>query len=138
MLELFFTLFISIIMFFIAIIHLYWLKGGLWPGDSYQDLIDKVLGTGDKLPNSFMFIFVIAIFILMAIFPILIYFEINFIGFEKEILLVFSIIFLIRSLYMFIPAIEDKATKVFLELNKKIYAPLCFVLSISYFVLFIS
>jgi len=136
MLEIFFTLYISLVMIFIAIIHIYWLRGGLWPGKNYQDLIDKVIGVGDKLPNNFMFIFVIAVFLMMAIFPILIYLDINITGYEKEILLFFCIVFLIRSFYMFIPIIANKATKVFLQLNTKIYTPLCFSLGVSYFYLY--
>jgi len=136
MLEIFFTLYISLVMIFIAIIHVYWLRGGLWPGKNYQDLIDKVIGVGDKLPNSFMFIFVIAVFLMMAVFPILIYLDINITGYEKEILLFFCIVFLIRSFYMFIPIIANKATKVFLQLNTKIYTPLCFSLGVSYFYLY--
>jgi hypothetical protein len=136
MLEVFFTTFIFLVMIFITIIHIYWLKGGLYPGDNYQDLVDKVLGVGDKLPSTFMFIFVIALFVLMAIFPILVYLNIYIIGYEKAILLFFAIIFCIRSFYMFIPFVSNKTTKVFLDLNKKIYAPLCFSLSIAYFYLF--
>lgn len=123
-------------MLYIVFIHIYWLKGGLWPGNNYQDLVDKVLGKGDKLPNAFMFIFVIVVFLLMAIFPILLYFDIDITSYEKEILLFFCIVFFIRSFYMFIPAIANKGTKVFLDLNKKIYAPLCFSLGISYFYLY--
>lgn len=136
MFEIFFTLYISLVMIFIAIIHIYWLRDGLWPGKNYQDLIDKVIGVGDKLPNNFMFIFVIAVFLMMGIFPILIYLDINITGYEKEILLFFCIVFLIRSFYMFIPIIANKATKVFLQLNTKIYAPLCFSLGVSYFYLY--
>jgi len=137
MLEMFFTTFIFLVMIFIAIIHIYWLRGGLYPGENYQDLVDKVLGIGDKLPNTFMFIFVIIVFILMAIFPILIYFNINITGYEKEIVLFFAVIFFIRFSYMFIPFISSKITPVFLELNKKIYAPLCLSLSVSYFYLYL-
>ena len=132
MLEIVSTFYIAIVMVFITLVHIYWLGGGLWPGSNYQDLVDKVLGTGDKLPNKFAFIFVIVVFCLMAIFPIVIFTGMEIMAFEKEVLLFFSLLFFIRSLYMFIPFIADKTNRVFLELNKKIYAPLCFTLSLSY------
>lgn len=138
MLSVIFTFLIFFVMLYITIIHIYWLNGGLYPGNNYQDLVDKVLGSGSKLPNSFMFIMVIIIFFLMTIFPVIIYFKIDSIKYEKEILLFFSIIFFIRSFYLFIPFIAKKATIVFLNLNRKIYAPICFILSISYVYLYLN
>ena len=138
MFSVIFTFLIFFVMLYIAIIHIYWLKGGLYPGDNYQNLVDKVLGSGSKLPNTFMFIIIIAIFLMMAIFPVIIYFNINIIKYEKEILLFFSIIFFIRSFYMFLPFMEKMVTKVFLELNKKLYAPVCFILGISYLYLYFN
>jgi len=136
MLTVIFTSFIFLVMLFITIIHIYWLKGGLWPGDNYQDLVDKVLGSGNKLPNTYMFVIVIVIFLLMAIFPVIVYFDISSIPYKKEVFLLFSIVFFIRSFYMFIPFVANKVTKVFLALNKKIYAPICLALSASYFYLY--
>ena len=138
MIGLFFTFLIFFVMLYIAIIHIYWLRGGLWPGKNYQDLVDKVLGSGNKLPGFYMFIVVIIVFSLMAIFPVLVYFGMTFNGYEKEIFLLFSLLFFIRSFYMFVPFFAKKVTKVFLKLNQKVYAPLCFVLSISYFYLYIT
>ena len=130
------TFYIVIVMSLIALIHLYWLKGGLWPGKDYQDLVNKVLGKGNKLPNSFLFIFVIVVFCLMAILPLLIFMNITIVSFEKEILLFFSAVFFIRSLYMFLPFIAKQINKVFLDLNRNIYAPLCFTLATSYYYLY--
>jgi len=137
MLILFFTLFIFLVMLFIAAIHIYWLEGGLWPGENYQELVDKVLGTGDKLPSTWMFIVVIVVFLLMAAFPVLVYFGINITGYEKEILLFFSMVFFIRSFYMFLPPIANKVTKSFFALNKRVYAPICLVLGTAYLYLYL-
>jgi hypothetical protein len=133
-----FTFFIFVVMMYISTVHIYWLRGGLWPGDNYQDLVDKVLGSGEKLPGSSMFVIVIVIFLLMAIFPVLVYFGVSFVGFEKKIFLLFGALFLTRSLYMFLPFMRNKVTKAFLELNKKIYAPICFLLSVAYFYLYLA
>jgi len=132
------TFYIFIIMSLITKIHIYWFKGGFWPANNKQDFIDKVLGQGDDVPGTIAYIFVILCFILMALFPIIIYYNID-IGiksFERYILLALAIIFLLRAVSMFIPKVAQRATKIFLEYNKKYYAPLCFSLSISYFVLF--
>ncbi len=127
-----FTFFIFVVMIYVAFVHIYWLRGGIWPGESYQDLVDKVLGSGKKLPSSYMFLVVIVMFLLMAIFPMLVYFGVNFGGYEKMVFLLLAVLFLIRSLYMFLPFMRNKVTKPFLELNKKIYAPVCFLLSVAY------
>ena len=136
MLEIIFTAYIFLVMLLITLVHIYWLRGGLWPGENYKDLVDKVLGRGESLPNLGAFIFVIIVFILMSVFPVLIYMKVFSTGYEGEILLFFSALFLLRSFYMFIPFIASKTNRVFLELNRKVYAPLCFTLSVSYFYLY--
>lgn len=138
MLNILFTSIIFFIMLCITLIHIYWLKGGLWPGDGYQNLVDKVLGTGVKLPSPTMFIIVIIIFFMMTIFPVLVYFNINITSYEKETLLVFGVLFFIRSFYMFVPLISNKVTNEFQNLNTKIYAPLCLLLSLSYLYLYLN
>lgn len=138
MLNTFFTAYIFIVMSGITIIHVYWLQGGLWPGKDYKDLIDKVLGRGDEMPGTVAYVFVLFVFIGMAIFPLALYFKIDsgIDGYEKYVSLFFAIIFAIRAVSMFIPIIGNRATKIFLEYNKKYYAPLCLSLSISYFYLY--
>ncbi len=138
MLSTIFTFYIFIIMSFITYIHIYWLRGGLWPGVNKQDFIDKVLGKGSEVPGTIAYIFVLLTFVFMAIFPLGIYFEVDMQveGLEKYILLIFSIIFTTRALGMFVPSIARKAKKIFIEYNKKYYSPLCFSLGISYFYLF--
>lgn len=138
MLNVIFTTYIFIVMSMITIIHIYWLKGGLWPGESYKDLIDKVIGRGDVMPGRLAYIFVLFFFIIMAFFPVLLYFkiELGIEGYEKYLILFFAIVFSLRTVSMSIPIIGNRATKIFLEYNKKYYAPLCLSLSFSYFYLF--
>lgn len=132
------TFYIFIIMSFITIIHIYWFKGGLWPANNKQDFINKVLGRGEDVPGTIAYIFVIICFILMSIFPIAIYYDIDMgiKSFEKYILLALAIIFLLRAISMFIPKVALRATKIFIEYNKRYYAPLCFSLAFSYLALF--
>ena len=132
------TFYIFIVMSLVAKIHIYWFKGGFWPGVDKKDFINKVLGRGEDVPGTGAYIFVILCFIIMALFPLIVYYEIDLgiKSFEKYILLIIAVIFLLRAVAMFIPKIAERSSKIFLEYNKKYYAPLCFSLSISYFLLF--
>ena len=139
MLNTIFTFYIFIIMSMVTVIHVYWLQGGLWPGKNYKDLIDKVIGRGDEMPGTVAYVFVLFVFIAMALFPLALYFKIDMgmEGYEKNVTLFLAIIFALRTVSMSIPIIGNRATKIFLQYNKKYYAPLCFSLSISYFYLYI-
>ena len=139
MLNTIFTFYIFIIMSMVTVIHVYWLQGGLWPGKNYKDLIDKVIGRGDEMPGTVAYVFVLFVFIAMALFPLALYFKIDMgmEGYEKNVTLFLAIIFALRAVSMSIPIIGNRATKIFLQYNKKYYAPLCFSLSISYFYLYI-
>jgi len=133
-----FTFYIFLVMSIIVGVHIYWLRGGLWPGNNYKDLIDKVIGRGEEMPGFWAFIFVLIVFISMALYPLAVYYKMN-LGIEnytKYILLFFTIIFALRAISMSIPFIGNRGSKVFLEYNKKYYAPLCVSLSVSYFYLF--
>ena len=132
------TFYIFIIMSFITIIHIYWFNGGFWPAQNKKDFIDKVLGRGEDVPGTIPYILVILCFAGMSSFPIFVYYNID-IGiksFEKYLFLILAIIFLLRAISMSIPIIANRATKIFLEYNRKYYSPLCLSLGISYFILF--
>jgi len=139
MLNTFFTIYIFIVMSIITVIHVYWLQGGLWPGKNYKDLVDKVLGSGDKMPGTVAYVFVLFVFIGMALFPLALYFKIDLgiEGYEKYVSLFFAVVFAIRAVIMIIPVSKNQITNIFLEYNKKYYAPLCLSLSISYLYLYI-
>jgi len=141
MFETILTIYIFISMSLIAKIHIYWMKGGLWPGVNTQDLIDKVIGKGNKFPNTYECLFVIVIFVIMALFPLLVYLKVE-IGlndiYTKYIFLFFSAIFFLRAITIFMTFLEKKATPIFVTLNKKYYAPLCFSLSFAYLGLYLT
>lgn len=140
MLSAVFSFYIFIIMSIITKFHIYWLQGGFWPGKDKQDFIDKVLGNGDNPPGVIAYIFVILTFVMMAVFPMAVYYKIDLgviSAYEQYVFLFFAIIFFIRGFTMFVPFLAKKATKIFLEYNKKYYAPLCLSLSVSYFYLYV-
>lgn len=139
MFNIIFSFYIFIIISIITIFHIYWSIGGLWPGKNKQDFIDKVLGNGSEVPSLTMYIFVIIVFLSMAIFPLAVYYNVNLeilSKYKNYIFLVFSVIFLLRGATMFVSFLAKDVKPIFLKYNKKIYAPLCLSLSISYFYLY--
>ena len=86
------------------------------------------------MPGFGAYVVVIFGFILMGVAPLLLYFQIDLkIGdLPKYSLAFFALIFFIRALALFLPNIEKGVAKEFLELNKKIYAPLCFSLGVAF------
>ncbi len=141
MIEVILTFYIFIVMSLIAKIHIYWMKGGLWPGVDKQDLVNKVIGKGTNFPNNFECLFVVIVFVIMALFPLSLYYQFD-IGlndiYSKYILLFFAFIFLIRASLMLFSFLEKKATPDFVILNKRYYSPLCFTLSFSYLGLYFN
>ena len=141
MIELILTFYIFIVMSIIAKIHVYWMKGGLWPGVDKQDLIDKVFGRGTLFPSTNACLFVIVIFIIMALFPLSLYYNYD-IGlnetYSQYVLAFFAIIFFIRGAAMLLGFMEKKATKIFASYNRKYYSPLCFTLSFAYLGLYLN
>ena len=132
------TFYIFIIMSAVAKIHMYWMQGGLWPGENKQDLINKVIGQGNIFPSALSCLGVIIVFVIMALIPLGIYykFELCFINtYASYIMYFFSGIFFLRASLMFIPRIEKRAHKIFIQYNKRYYAPLCFSLSFAYLIL---
>ncbi len=141
MVESIFTFYIFIIMSAIAKIHVYWLRGGYWPGKDKNDLVNKVLQKGEVFPSLLACIFVIIIFVIIAIFPLISYLKIElgvFNAYIEYIYLFFASIFLLRAALVFIPNMKNKAHKLFILYNKKYYSPLCFSLCISYFILYLN
>lgn len=137
MLATIFTFYILITMVFIFIFHLYWMFGGLWPGKDKQDLLNKVVGKGD-MPGLIAYIIVMFGFTFMILLPITLYYNINLgiNNFEIYGLAFFAFIFFLRAFSMFIPNITNGVAEEFILLNKKIYAPLCLTLGLSYIYLF--
>jgi len=141
MIEMLTTFYIFIVMSLIAKIHMYWMQGGLWPGSNAQDLIDKVIGQGNKFPSTLSCLFVTIVFIVMALFPLLVYLKVD-IGLSPEAIkymyLFFAIIFLVRASSMLLKFLEKKATSIFVNYNRKYYSPLCFSLFLAYFGLYLQ
>jgi len=116
------------------------MKGGLWPGKDTQDLIDKVIGKGNTFPSTLECLFVTVVFIIMGVFPLLVYMKVD-IGLSldsiKYVYLLFALIFFTRAAAMLMSFLEKKATRIFVKYNRKYYSPLCFSLFLAYFSLYL-
>lgn len=125
------------IMSIVALIHIYWAFGGFWPGNNQQDLIDKVVGIGDKFPSWPLTFFVIFAFVAMAILPIL-YLLNPGNSYLEKLNLFFASIFLLRGVVCLIPFFEKTRTEIFTRYNRRFYSPLCLILSLAQFSLYYS
>ena len=65
-----FSIFISIVIFALGLIHIYWGHGGNWPGNNRQDLIDKVFGEGTQFPSTHACYAVAVVLILAGVVPL--------------------------------------------------------------------
>jgi len=132
--EFFLSYYIGVIFISIAVIHIYWGLGGVWPVKSEEALIDAFVGHGDKLPSQGAFIVVIMIFLILGIMPIL---EVHHVISRERLGLelfyrVVSLVLFIRAMSMFIPSLKKRATATFYHYNKYYYAPLITTLALSY------
>ncbi|MBA2404576.1 MAG: DUF3995 domain-containing protein [Bdellovibrionales bacterium] len=127
------TLFFTLI--FLATIHIYWAHGGLWPGENYQDLVDKVFGRGSKFPSPISCYLASLALLLTSLVPLAVA------GYGPQIinalplgpLMIFlGSIFGIRATLGYLPVIEKRWNPKFIKLNRKIYNPLCLVVMIFF------
>ena len=125
------NIFISNVLLYLSVLHVYWAFGGLWPGKNKQELIDMVFGQGDRFPSRFACLFVATGLLLFAVLPffwtfrkllLLGEFEIQFIFW---ILIFSTIIFITRGILGYIPQITKMWKPIFVYHTKLIYNPLC-------------
>ncbi|MCT8333759.1 DUF3995 domain-containing protein [Leptospira sp. 85282-16] len=121
----------SLLLLFLAAIHVYWGFGGLWPGKNKQELIDLVFGKGDRFPAPFMCLLVAIFLFFFSMLPILwiLKTKLSLDGkmiFGLRILLtIVSLIFLLRGLLAYFPFITKQWKPIFVYYTKRIYNPLC-------------
>jgi uncharacterized SAM-binding protein YcdF (DUF218 family) len=132
------TIVTASIFILLAVFHLYWGLGGLWPGKSVQDLVNKVLGKGEIFPSLGMCLFVSFGLLFFSVITLL-KFNLLYIPFLSQyadlLLICVGAIFGFRSIVFFLPKLKQYGTSEFRRLNKLVYAPLCFLLLSLTFVL---
>ena len=112
----------------LAALHIYWGHGGNWPGVDRQNLVDKVFGQGTKFP-SLLACYSVAVALIMA--GLIPYFT-----FRNQLPSALNygpaFIFYLRGLGGYLPFFEKKWCKIFIDLNRKIYGPLCLTLAFAF------
>ena len=128
------SIFISIVMFVLALIHIYWGHGGNWPGHDRQSLTDKVVGEGTEFPSIFSCYTVATLLILAGAIPLFtedVLFGARFNNYSWLNFFV-ALPLMIRGVGGYLPVIEKRWTQVFVRNNRIIYGPLCIALAVNY------
>ncbi|PJZ84896.1 DUF3995 domain-containing protein [Leptospira harrisiae] len=131
----------SFLLLSLAVIHVYWGFGGLWPGKNKQELIDLVFGKGEQFPSPFMCVFVAIFLFLFSMLPIVWSLRVDLsldhemmIGI-KLLLAIVSLIFFLRGVLAYFPFIKKQWKPIFVYYTKRIYNPLCLVIAMALLIL---
>jgi hypothetical protein len=121
-----------------ASLHLYWARGGLWPGQDEDGLIAIVVGdaTFDHMPPPGLTRIVAGGLILAACTAIALAFEVNALV-DTVLAYVgagFAAVFLLRGLIGYLPAWRrGHAVEPFATLDRLIYSPACILIGEGFF-----
>lgn len=131
------TVFVSNVLLYLSVLHIYWAFGGLWPGKTKQELIDMVFGKGETFPSRFACLFVSTSLLFFTLLPFVWTFRTDLMLSEdkvfslKLILYLISLIFLLRGFLGYLPFVTKMWKPIFNYYTKRIYNPLCIFLGIS-------
>lgn len=135
----FITIITTLILFSLALVHIYWGFGGLWPGNTKQELIDMVFGKGNQFPSPFSCFFVAVGLFIFSILPILWMYRFS-LSLDNQMTimlryLMFSVafIFLMRGSLGYLPIITKQWKPIFVYHTMRIYNPLCLYLGMAFF-----
>ncbi|PJZ46748.1 DUF3995 domain-containing protein [Leptospira brenneri] len=131
----------TFLLFSLAVIHVYWGFGGLWPGKTKQELIDLVFGKGNRFPSRFMCLFVAIFLIFFSLLPIL--WSLRFyLDLEHQIVIAVrytigfvSFVFFLRGVLGYFPPITRQWKPIFIHYTKRIYNPLCLLIGSAFLIL---
>jgi len=124
--------FTALILIFIALLHVYWGLGGLWPGKDKQNLIDKVFGRGNQFPSPFS-CYLVAVALLISTASLLL--GANLIPpFNLEIPVIWinrfvAFVFFARGTGGYLPFMAKRSHPLFLYYTRRVYNPLCLFLA---------
>ena len=126
----------------IAMLHLYWALGGFWPGHDEASLAQAVVGTAgiQRMPPVWMTVAVVLALFAAALWPLMWAAIVPYVLPQTLVVLgmwVLATVFLLRGIAGYTPVFgPDRVQEPFLSLNRRLYAPLCFLIG-SGFVLLI-
>ncbi|TGK82265.1 DUF3995 domain-containing protein [Leptospira noumeaensis] len=128
----------------LAIIHVYWGFGGLWPGKTKQELIDLVFGKGEKFPSRFMCLFVAIFLALFSLLPIIWTLRVD-LGFNSDLIFglklimgIVSAIFFLRGSFGYAPFVTKHWKSIFVYYTKRIYNPVCLFIGLGFLILILQ
>lgn len=129
---------IAITLFAVAIIHIYWALGGLWPARDEASLARAVVGSQGivKMPNPVLTTVVALGIFAAGLVPLIWTAQIPlYLPFDVIIVLMWALagVFLLRGLGGLVaPILGIKTEPPFTRLNLWIYSPLCLLLGAGY------
>ncbi len=129
---------IFVILCAIAILHLYWAFGGLWPGKDEKTLTQTVIGaTGiTHMPPKWLTVLVAILIFMAALFPLIWSGIISSPvpdGLVRAAMWVLTFIFIARGIAGYLPFFhKSNAEQPFATLNRNYYSPLCIVIGCGY------
>lgn len=124
----------------IALLHVYWGFGGVWPAHSEADLVRTVIGTqADRMPEPGITFIVAALIFIAGSFALLrgVLNRDSFIFIRVPLFGLF-LIFLARGLVSYIPGVFPPPAQPFGELNTAFYSPLILALALGFGYLTVS
>jgi len=121
-------------------LHVYWALGGLWPGRSYQHLVDTVIGGVGRrhMPPAALTLLVAALIFAAGAWPVL-----HLMGALTRLpgwvasagLWMLVLVFTGRGLVTYVLRARAAAmSEPFATLNRRYYSPLCLVLGVGFLV----
>jgi Protein of unknown function (DUF3995) len=129
---------LTLVLAAIAGVHAYWALGGLWPGDSEEDLVRTVIGEPGRrrMPPVWMTIVVTILLAGIAAWPVFLSPLAADIGGKPLMLFgsaVLAVIFLLRGVAGYLPAWRRRhAAEPFARFDRTRYSPLCLVLAAGF------
>lgn len=135
---------LSGVLFALAAIHIYWAFGGKWPGSTEQELVDTVVGVGDKMPSTALCLVVAIGLGLMGLMPLIAsgimddrpLAQMGLATALPWLLAGIAAIFLLRGLATvaakFVPDLAKNRAARFVELDARFYGPLCLFIGGAY------
>lgn len=135
---------LSLVLFALSAIHVYWAFGGKWPGSTERDLVDTVIGIGDRMPPAVVSLAVALALALMAVMPLIAggllddrpLKQLGLAEYLPWLMAAIAVIFLGRALgtlaFKLFPDIGKNHAQRFIELDRRFYGPLCLVLGLAY------
>lgn len=131
---------ICTILFFIAVLHLYWAFGGFWPAQNRSELPQAVVGTENASMPSNGLTLLVAVLVLTAGFVPILWIKLITLPIDREFqalaMSMLTLIFLARGALTYTPfANSYSVIEPFVTLNRKFYSPLCLAIGLGFLML---